>query len=165
MISNNIVLGETAFPLTPILIQNQNHFFKRLLRASLHSYGFRSIADCEDLEGLLTRSLALRPKVVIIDWQIDDYERPLLIKEIRKGNIRGLRADCGIIISSTIKSKEEVEMILAQPIDGLMLTPYSTKLIGRYVMRAAEMVAKRDATVHSEPMPEISTPLARFNRR
>src|SRR6476619_6260 len=116
------------FSLTKVLVVDDEHYMRKVVRTLLMSIGMRTIYEAGDgaagLEIIRTKS----PDVVILDWEMPGLDGPAFVRTVRSPQTFPL-PDIPIIMLTGHSERSRVEEAIKIGVHEFLLKPVASKAL------------------------------------
>ncbi len=123
---------ELKFENVRVVLLDQNMSMRRLIRSSLNSIGFSSIAECRDTDDLVAMIRTNDPDLIMVDIDAETERICEIVREIRNGNL-GENPFVIVIALTWHPEREVINLTLTAGTDDVVTKPVSASVLSERV--------------------------------
>ncbi len=123
---------ELKFDNVRVVLLDQNMSMRRLIRSSLNSIGFSSIAECRDADDLVAMIRTNDPDLIMVDIDAETERICEIVREIRNGNL-GENPFVIVIALTWHPEREVINLTLTAGTDDVVTKPVSASVLSERV--------------------------------
>ena len=150
---------ELKFDKVRVVLLDQNMSMRRLIRSSLNSIGFSSIAECRDADDLVAMIRTNDPDLIMVDIDGETERMCEIVRAIRNGNL-GENPFVIVIALTWHPEREVINLTLTAGTDDVVTKPVSASVLRERVSNLA-----RNRREFVSPKPILAPNVARVRMR